>query len=141
MNPTEQLIVDFLAKHPLSSSKEIHEAMPLAIGYATIKRLLKRLRDANYVAIEGQGKATKYSISLTYTITKPLDLNEYFEKEIDDREILDSFNFHLVPHILPKVDLFTRDELEKLENLQHRYTQNIKQLSESQYQRVRATSH
>lgn len=36
---------------------------------------------------------------------------------------------------MPKVELFTRDELEKLESLQNRYLENIRSLSNSQYQK------
>jgi Fic family protein len=37
--------------------------------------------------------------------------------------------------ILPKVDLFSRNELEMLEKLQKRYLENIKTLSDAQYQK------
>jgi Fic family protein len=135
MDRTDQQIIDFLAENPLSSSKEIHEGAQLDIGYATVKRILKKLFESNYIEIEGQGKGTKYRISPTYAVTKPIDLDEYFEKEIDEREIKASFNFGLMSVILPKVKLFTSDELEKLESLQTRYLENIKSLSDSQYQK------
>lgn len=135
MNRTDQIIIDFLAKNPLSSSKEIHQGTQLDIGYATAKRILKKLHESNYIEIEGQGKGTKYRISPTYAVTKPIDLVDYFEKEIDEREIKESFNFDLISGILPRVELFTRDELEKLERLQKRYLENIKKLSDPQYQK------
>jgi len=135
MNITDQIIIDFLARNPLSSSKEIHVGSQLKIGYATLKRILKKLNESNYIEIEGQGKGTKYRISLTYAATIPVDLDDYFEKEIDERKIIESFNFNLMSVILPKVELFTRVELEKLEKLQKRYLENIKTLSDAQYQK------
>lgn len=118
----------------MSSSKQIHEGAQLEIGYATVKRILKRLNESNFIEIEGKGRGTKYRISLTYAFTKPIDLNEYFEKEIDEREIIESFKFDLMSEIIPNVELFTKDELDKLESLQKRYLENIKTLSDSQYQ-------
>jgi Fic family protein len=135
MNKKDQIIIDFLARNPLSSSKEIHEGIQLNMGYATVKRVLKKLNKSNYMEIEGQGKGTKYRISPAYAATKPIDLDDYFEKEIDERKIIESFNFHFISGILPKVDLFTREEMEKLEKLQKRYLENIKTLSDAQYQK------
>lgn len=135
MSRTDQLIIDFLARKPLSSSKEIHEGAQLDIGYATVKRILQSLMDNHYIQVEGQGRGTKYRISPTYAVTKPVDLDEYFEKEIDERAIIGSFNFDLMPEILPKVELFTGDELDKLESLHQRYLENIKTLSDVQYQK------
>ena len=135
MNKIDQIIIDFLARNPLSSSKEIHEGIQLNMGYATVKRVLKKLKELNYIEIEGQGKGTKYRISPAYAAIKPIDLNDYFEKEIDEREIIESFNFDFIYGILPKVELFTGDEQEKLEKLQKRYLENIKTLSDAQYQK------
>jgi Fic family protein len=135
MNKTDQIIIDFIARTPLSSSKDIHEGTQLNIGYATVKRVLKKLNESNYIEIEGKGKGTKYRISPAYAATKPIDLDDYFEKEIDERKIIESFNFDFISGILPKVDLFTRSELEKLEKLQKRYLENIKTLSDAQYQK------
>jgi Fic family protein len=135
MNRKDQIIIDFLARNPLSSSKEIHEGAHLNIGYATVKRILKKLNELNYIEIEGQGKGTKYRISPAYATIKPIDLGDYFEKEIDEREIIESFNFDLMSGILTKVELFTGDEMQKLERLQKRYLENIKTLSDAQYQK------
>jgi Fic family protein len=135
MNRKDQIIIDFLARNPFSSSKEIHEGTQLNIGYATVKRILKKLNESNYIEIEGQGKGTKYRISPAYATIKPIDLDDYFEKEIDEREIIESFNFDLMSGILTQVELFTGDEMQKLERLQKRYLENIKTLSDAQYQK------
>ncbi len=135
MEKIDNLILDYISNNPSSSSKEIHEGSSLQIGYATVKRILKRLFDSNYVDIEGRGRGTKYKISPTYAITKPINIKEYFEKEIDEREINEAFNLELIPKVLTEVDLFTQEEKQKLENLQKQYLENIKSLSDSQYQK------
>ena len=135
MKKTELFILDYISKNPSSSSKEIHEGSELQIGYATVKRILKRLSDNNYVEIEGSGRGTKYKISTTYAIIEPVDIKEYFEKEIDEREVKEQFNLELIPKILTDVELFTTEELQKLETLQSKYLENVKSLSDSQYQK------
>ncbi|NNF33805.1 MAG: cell filamentation protein Fic [Saprospiraceae bacterium] len=135
MDKNEQIILEYISKNPLSSSKEIHEGSELDIGYATVKRILKRLYENNFIEIEGKGRGTKYLISLAHLIIKPIDIDEYFEKEIDEREIKQEFDLGLIPNVLGHVDLFSQQELDKLEDLQNTYTNKIKGLSDSQYQK------
>jgi predicted transcriptional regulator len=62
----EQAVIDFLKTHVGISSKEIHNELSSSVSYATIKRILSKLVSQNFVIIQGQRKATKYSISKTY---------------------------------------------------------------------------
>ncbi len=135
MENNDKQALDYISNNPLRSSKEIHEGSNLEVGYATLKRILSRLHENNYLDIEGRGRATKYKISLAYFITKPIDTDEYFKQEIDDREIKEKFDLELIPNVLSQIELFTQEELQKLEKLQNRYEQKIKSLSNSQYQR------
>ena len=135
MEKNDKLILEYISTNPSSSSKEIHEGSKLEVGYATLKRALNRLHDSNYIDIEGRGRGTKYKISLAYSIIKPIDIEEYFKKEIDERKINQEFNIELIPNILTGIELFTEDEIQKLEDLQNKYTGNISSLSDSQYQK------
>ena len=135
MDSTELQIIDYISLNPLCSSKEIHEGILNQIGYATVKRILKRLHTQQYLIIEGKGRGTKYKLSPTYSIIKHVDINEYFEKEIDERDIKEEFNLNLIPNILSEVELFTEEELQKLERLQSKYEENISSLSQTQIQK------
>ena len=126
-------ILKFIQNNPLVSSKMIHENIASDIGYATVKRILARLKRNNLIVTDGQGKATKYKLSSTYELFKPIDIDEYFETEIDDRNINEAFNLNLISEILSKVELFSKNELEKLNSLQADYKKNIGELSELQY--------
>lgn len=133
MKSLEIVCIEYLEKFPLISSKEIHQGCLLAVSYATAKRIIQGLQDQQYIEAIGKGKGTKYQISVNYSVTKPIDLQTYFEKEIDERTIKPSFNFDLINQILPKVLLFTKEELSKLELLQQQYLQNVQALSNAQY--------
>ncbi len=135
MDKNEERILQYISKNPSSSSKEIHEGTKLNIGYATVKRILNRLHENNFIEIEGKGRGTKYQISLAYSIIKPIDIDEYFKKEIDEREIKQEFDLELIPNVLGHVNIFSQQELDKLEKLQNTYTEKIKDLSDSQYQK------
>ena len=106
-------IVEFLKKNHESSSREIFENSSISVSYATVKRMLSKLVEENLLTKRGLGKATKYLISPTYEILFPIDIEKYFEKEIDEREIKESFNLQLIPEILKECNLFTTNELKE----------------------------
>lgn len=131
----ESEIIEFIKNKPDCSSKEIHGGISTSISYATVKRILAKLTLQNLLFINGHGKGTKYLISSNYELLQPIDIEQYYKKEIDERKIKESYNFHLIPDVLGKHSVFTNDELVKLTALQDVYRNNVSQLSESEYKR------
>lgn len=129
---SEEILV-FLKANPSISSKEIYDGLEIEIGYATVKRILSKSVEENLISTVGKGRGRKYLISPAYNLFYPIDLNSYFEKEIDEREISDSFNLKLIKNTLNHVHLFTKEELQKLQGLQKKYEENILNLSEVEY--------
>ena len=135
MDKNEIDVIEFIKKNKELSSKEVHEGISNSLSYATVKRLLTKLIDKNLLTKVGQGKSTKYSISPNYEILSPVDIEKYFEKEIDERDIKESFNFKLISETLVKSNLFTQQELGHLSLLQTKFKNNISQLSEVEYKK------
>jgi len=133
LDPKSEEILAFLKANPLVSSKEIYDGLEIEIGYATVKRILSKLVDDNLISTIGKGRGRKYLISPAYNLFYPIDLNSYFEKEIDEREIQTSFNFNLIKNTLNNVILFTNEENQKLQKLQKKHEENISNLSEVEY--------
>ncbi|MEQ1732261.1 MAG: Fic family protein [Bacteroidia bacterium] len=129
----KQLVINFVIHNANCSSKQIHTTLQEHIAYATVKRLLQKLIAGNFIVSTGTGKTTKYSISTTYELLHLIDVNSYFEKEIDERSIKKQFNFVLLKETLLTVSVFTADELLFLNNLQAKYQFNSSQLSVSEY--------
>lgn len=130
-----QTFTDFIAQNPGLSSKQIHEQMASGLGYATTKRVLQDLISKSFVYTTGKIKGTKYFISKSYGLLWPIDVQEYFKKEIDERRINALFNHALIKDVLNKIDLFSDDELKKLNELQQRYHKKIKALKKPEYQK------
>jgi Fic family protein len=128
-------IIAFIKKNQEVSSREIFESFQTSFSYATVKRMLSKLIDENFLSKKGQGKSTKYLISPTYEILFPVDIEKYYEKEIDEREIKGSFNLKLIPETLKACSVFTANELAQLSLLQKQFEKNISQLSEIEYKR------
>lgn len=131
----EQQIIDFIKLVGESSSKEIFDGVELSVSYATLKRVLSKLISENYLSATGRGRGTKYTISPTFEVIQQIDIEEYYEKEIDDRIIKDRFNFSLINEVFAKHDIFTKNELVKLNEIQARFQQNSSQLSENEYKK------
>lgn len=131
----KKIILEFIKENPSLSSKEIHGGLEFEIGYATVKRILTKLISNNLILPEGKGKARKYIISPSYELFYPIDVKLYFGKEIDDRDIKDSFNLTLITDVLSKVNLFTEVELQYLTNLQNKFKENVSELTESEYKK------
>jgi Fic family protein len=128
-------IIELIKKNHEVSSSEIFDGLSTSISYATVKRILSKLIDENLLTKRGQGKSTKYLISPTYEILYPVDIEKYYEKEIDERDIKESFNLQLIPKTLKECSVFTANELEQLGLLQNKFEKNILQLSEIEYKK------
>lgn len=133
MKELENLILAYLENNPLKSSKEVFYGINANKGYATVKRCLNSLIEKQYISKVGIGRGTKYALSDSYTIIKPIELDAYFSQDIDDRIIHSSYNFNLIPDILPRVELFSLDEMQKLQLLQKQFEAKINILSPNQY--------
>lgn len=129
------IILDFIKLNPLCSSKQIDDGLDNAFGYATIKRVLQTLIAEGLITVSGRGKSTKYEISQTYELIRTISVDEYFQKEIDERKIQDQYNHSLIKETLKEASLFTTEELEYLTKLQNQYQENIAKLTEAEYKK------
>ncbi len=126
-------ILEYIEANPLKSSKEIHDGFNATIGYATVKRILNKLRLDGLVNTEGKGKATKYVISSSFRLLYPNNLDQYFEKEQDERQIKNNFDFELITDILNNAKVFTTEEEKRIEALHLKFSDNVSHLSPSAY--------
>ncbi len=134
MNIRTQQIVDFIKEKGASSSKEIFDGISSTISYSTLKRVLADLQSSNYLLTKGQGKGTKYYLSPAYKVISPINIKKYYEKEIDERQIIRTFNSNII-EVLKQYSVFTGLELEKLTLLQEEYRSNVAELSEFEYKK------
>ncbi len=135
MNDRELKILDFIEKRGEVSSRYILENAYIPVSYATLKRILSKLISENYIATTGQGRSTKYIISPIYRVIQAVDIDAYYKKEIDDREIKENFDFKLINETLTDSNIFTDKELLKLNELQRIFEENISQLSNAGYKK------
>ena len=124
------LILDYIKQNSDCSSNDIYKEISSNKSLATVKRSISKLMDENLIISIGKGKATRYQPSASYSILEPINIDKYYEKEIDERKIKEQFNYSLISNVLPNVKLFTQIEKNKLGALQKVFEKNISELSE-----------
>ena len=132
---TEVEILQFLHYHPLSKRTEISSGLTVAIGERTLKRIIAECVERGLVEVIGKGPATRYKLTPQAHVTMPLHIDTYFDKEIDERQVQRSFNFELIREILPKVQLFTQEELDTLYDAQKRFTDHLAEMTAVEYRK------
>lgn len=128
-------ILHFLHYHPLANRTEIMAGLTKAPSDSTMKRLLSAAVKEGNIETAGRGPATKYKLTPQAHVTMPLDLATYFDKDIDEREVQESFNFDLIRDVLPKVEIFTKEELEVLNAAQMEFEKNTEGMTELEYRK------
>lgn len=125
-------IIKFLRENPLSSSPEIHKGIGKG-SFATVKRIIAKLLENGQILSEGQRRATRYQVGPANEVLGTIDMAAYFEKEIDERDIREGFNFQLIRETLAKINLFTLEEAKTLHQLQKEFRDNVANISADVY--------
>ena len=109
--------------------------MSLEMSDATIKRVLSKAVKDGMVLVIGKGRATKYRLTPQAYVTMDLNLDTYFDKDVDEREVQEGFNFELINDILPKVELFAPEELNILNSAQEQFRQHLSEMNDTEYRK------
>ena len=133
LTPNSKKVLVFIKDNPDQSSKAIYEGSGVDASYATVKRILSQLTDDGLVISEGRSRGTTYRVSQAYGVLSPINLDTYFKKEIDEREVKEGYNLGLIKSVLPKVSLFTEYELSRLNSLHSMYKKNVSELTALEY--------
>lgn len=132
---TEIEILQYLHYNPLSKRADIARAVTSDISDRTLKRIIAEAVTQGNIEVIGKGPATKYRLTPQAQVTMPLRLDTYFEKDIDQRQVQQSFNFGLIRDILPKVQLFTPEETATLQEAQQLFRKHLSEMSDLEYRK------
>ena len=130
---TEIEILQYLHYNPLSKRADILPSLSKQVSDRTLMRMLSDAVSHGSVEVVGRGPATRYKLTPQAHVTMELNLDTYFDKDIDERQVLTAFNFELINDILPHVNLFTNEELEKLAEAQTVFRKNLSEMSDLEY--------
>lgn len=128
LNKRQDYILDFIDQKGVAAISEIFAAILKKAGVVaeiTIKRDLKKLVDLDLLISKGAGRAVKYELSFSHSLIRPIDVDKYFEKEIDERVIRERFNFYVFSQLKT---IFSHDERMFLQKLNNSYLKKIRKL-------------
>ena len=131
-NKRQSLILDYINKHNASSRLEIEEYVDTVddkISKNTIIRDLDVLLKNNYIKKTGAARSIKYLPVEANELLVKYDVDNYFKGDFDDRNIkYYQFNFDVFDKLK---NLFTLNEIKKLEKVNKTYTTKVKALSDT----------
>lgn len=91
----DQKILKFIKKAGVCSSKQAHNNVEISVIYVTLKRILSKLTNENFISTVVKGKRTTYNISLSFELFETIGVEKYYEKEIDEKVVKKEFIFFL----------------------------------------------
>lgn len=135
----QQNIIKFIQIKAEVSNSEILDFLGDTIERTTLQRDLIFLQKKGYIIKSGSGRGTVYSLSEINKISLPIKVEEYFSVPYFQRKTKEKFNFEIF-NIL-RGDIFTAEEMSKLEKLQLEFSQNFaryksKTLINREYERI-----
>ncbi len=98
-------------------------------------RMLSEATAQGHIEVVGRGPATRYRLTPQTHVTMELNLDTYFDKDVDNRQVQETFNFELINEILPEVKLFTQEELKELVVAQDLFRQHLSEMSDLEYRK------
>lgn len=120
LNKRQEEILDFLNNNEKSSVSGILSYLN-DLGYAiariTAVRDLDLLLQLKLINRHGKGRGVYYTVSFNYKSRQPIDIEQYFKIEPDEREINTNFNFDIFKYLkdpLDKKELVQVDLLNKI---------------------------
>lgn len=126
-------IISLIHEHGALSASELYSLFDL--GESTVRKYLKELVDENKLQVTGAGRSTKYTIAPSFELLASINLDDYYKKEMDERNAKSSYDFNLVRDVLQKTSLFTEKEQQKLNKIQDRYLKSIQSVEKGIYKK------
>lgn len=129
LNKRQEVILNLLREKGSFGISEILKYLELELkdfSRITINRDIKGLIDFGYVESSGSARATTYKLSAYYNLIQPIDVEKYFKVETDKRRVKEKFDFNIFSLLN---NIFSDQELSRLNNLNEIYQNNIKKIS------------
>ena len=132
LNKRQQKILQFLSKEKKASNSEIIAFLGEKVSRFTILRDLELLLNEGMVNKSGKGRNVSYSLSSSSIINAVFNVDEYFKKGPDERDVKPEFNDGVIEE-LPK--LFSEKEIKELKEINDDYLKSIKSISEASFKK------
>ena len=131
LNPRQQRILSLL-KEKKASNLEIVTFLGDKVSRFTVLRDLDLLLKENIIKKNGKGRNINYSLFSDSIINTFFDVETYFKKGPDERNINPEFNNEIIKEF---PSLFSEKEIRDLEKINNNYLKRIKNMSETSFKK------
>ena len=122
-------ILEFIRAQEMAGNKDIKEFLIKEFGEisrVTVTRDLDNLLKNNLLTKKGKGRSVLYEEKIQNELLKYIDVENYFQKNVDKRKVRENFNFDIFEMLQ---NIFSAREIKELEKLNKNYQSNFKRLS------------
>ena len=129
LNKRQFKMLEFIRIRKTAGNKDIKEFITKEFGKisrATVTRDINNLLKNNLLLKKGGGRSVFYEEKVKNEILKHINIESYFQKSVDERKVIESFNFDVFDKL---ANIFSAEEIKKLEKLNKNYQSNFKKLS------------
>ncbi|MDA3839973.1 MAG: Fic family protein [Patescibacteria group bacterium] len=99
-----------------------------SVSKITVIRDLDEFIDDKLVVRFGKGPSVKYRVSPSSRVFEEIDIDNYFSKDLDNRNATREFNFEIF-ELLKNINIFNDSQIDTLNELNKKYQDNINSLS------------
>ncbi len=129
LSKRQQNILYFIRSQKKATNSEIKkylEKKDFKVSRITVVRDIKVLLTKNLIERHGQGRSVYYEEKIKNKVLRHFEVDDYFKLEADKRKIsFENFNFKVFENLK---NIFTREEIRELKELNNNYQQKIKSL-------------
>ena len=86
-------ILQYLHYNPLTKRSDILPSLSKQVSDRTLMRMIADGVAKGHIEVVGRGPATRYRLTPQAHVTMELNLDTYFDKDVDERQVLESFQF------------------------------------------------
>lgn len=122
-------ILELIRTQKTAGNKDVKEFLSREFGEisrATVVRDLDNLLKNNLIVKKGKGRSVLYEENVQSEVLKYIDVENYFQKSVDERKVLENFNFDIFDKLSK---IFSKEEIKELEKLNKDYQKRIRKLS------------
>ena len=127
-------IVGIILQNSPIGISEILGILDENISVPTLNRELAKLKETQIIQTIGNGPSLKYVISFENLLTFPINIESFFNLDVDERKIIERFNINVFDQIRD-VQIFSEQEMKLLNSISKQFQDKVKNLTEGQFRK------
>jgi len=122
-------ILEYLQYHSMSMRQDVERHLSRRVSSATVKRQIAKGIEDGLIVSHGNNRSTVYSITPKAHLLRTVNLDSYYAKSMDQRDVQTGYNFDLIRDELPKIDIFSAEDKARLVECQNVFMEHMKEMT------------